>query len=357
MSLSPEQDRADQIRYFNQELDLLKADQVLRLSSADESAIQSYHQNILKSFTFKPNLDLSENAKTISLGMRGFSLIAATALMVSLFFLFEHYWDHFSVTGKIITLIVASLGSLGIALIVKRRDDYGYYTQIAAVAAMACFTINLIGMGVVFNLPSSMGFFLALAIYGWLLAHIFNVAILLWGFCAALVIVVGMVLNGTFLGGIEDALTYPEKLCLAAPLLLIIAWLEKRYLGLLFFSKYIIATSWLLFFIFMVLVTAPDLSFLSGTDDSIKNTYRVFILVASATSIFSAIKIRLPNLITAGVIQLIIFIFVEVMLELFDFLPQYAVFLLISLFAIAGVMLLKRLHAKEFINKVVNYHA
>ena len=74
------QQRADQIHAFNHELVELTREQVLNLSTEQQTAIDAYHHNLLNQFRSDFDIDHSQQEKQLSWGMRIASFLGATAL-------------------------------------------------------------------------------------------------------------------------------------------------------------------------------------------------------------------------------------------------------------------------------------
>lgn len=64
------QRRADQIRYFQAELELIEHENILSLDESQHSAIATYHKKILAHLSELFDIDTSKREKQLSLGMR-----------------------------------------------------------------------------------------------------------------------------------------------------------------------------------------------------------------------------------------------------------------------------------------------
>ena len=64
--------------------------------------------------------------------MRIASLLGALALAASVFFLFYQFWGRFGTGLQVTTLMGASALTYGITLWIRRQDDNGYFTKLAA---------------------------------------------------------------------------------------------------------------------------------------------------------------------------------------------------------------------------------
>ena len=147
--------RADQVRAFRAEQVLLSEQGLLQLPDDTSAAIQQYHDNLLRELQQAQDVDLSEGARHLSLGMQIVSFLGASALAASLFFLFHQYWGYFATTTQVIILIAAPLVSLVIASWAQRLDSSGYYAKLAALISFASWVLNIAMLGSIFNITPS----------------------------------------------------------------------------------------------------------------------------------------------------------------------------------------------------------
>ena len=173
------QQRADQIQAFNDEVHQLEADDVLHLDNAQRQAVTGYHEKLLKSLTDKFDIDTSTRQKQLSIGMKLASFIGALALAASVFFLFYQFWGYLTTPVQVSVLISAPLLSLFATYWVSQREATGYFAKLLSMLAFACFVLNLVMLGQIFNITPSANALLIWAIFGFLLAYAFDVRLLL----------------------------------------------------------------------------------------------------------------------------------------------------------------------------------
>jgi hypothetical protein len=154
-SRSDAQKRADAIRVFNEELERLESDGVMRLDEAQRAAIHTRHQMLLRALAQEFDIDRDAQAKQLSLGMRVVSFLGAVALAASVFFLFYQFWGWFSSLAQVAVLIAAPLAASLCTLWIQCKDSSGYFAKLAAMVALACFVLNLIMLGQIFNITPS----------------------------------------------------------------------------------------------------------------------------------------------------------------------------------------------------------
>ena len=155
LNRSDAQQRADAIGVFNSELQRLEDEQVLQLSEPQRSRLQAHQQALLTQYRAAFDIDQNNQARQLSLGMRIASFLGALALAASVFFLFYQFWGLFGEVAQVAILISASLLSLGLTLAVQQRDSSGYFSKLAALVAFACFVLNIVMLGQIFNITPS----------------------------------------------------------------------------------------------------------------------------------------------------------------------------------------------------------
>ena len=173
------QQRADQIRVFEAELDRLQRDGVLVLTQQQQGAIDEHHRTLLAQYGRAFGIDRDVKAKQLSIGMRIASFLGALALAASVFFLFYQFWGLFSTAAQVVVLLAASLGAFGATMWIQSRDESGYFTKLAAMVAFACFVLNIAMLGQIFNITPSDKAFVAWAALAWLLAYTCDLRLLL----------------------------------------------------------------------------------------------------------------------------------------------------------------------------------
>ena len=173
------QQRADQIQAFNAEIKCLKNDDVFEFDDDQRSAISRYHATVLDELTSQFDIDTNVRQKQLSSGMKIASFIGALALAASIFFLFYQFWGYLNTPVQVSILIIAPLLTLLLTHVISQREDTGYFTKLMAMVSFACFVLNLVMLGQIFNITPSDKALMAWAAYGFLLAYAFDVRLLL----------------------------------------------------------------------------------------------------------------------------------------------------------------------------------
>lgn len=104
------QQRADEIRVFQSELERLEQERVVALDDAQRAAIECHHQELLARYGKAFDIDRDVRAKQLSLGMRVASFVGALALAASVFFLFYQFRGLFPPGAQVTILGLAAFG-------------------------------------------------------------------------------------------------------------------------------------------------------------------------------------------------------------------------------------------------------
>ncbi|QEI13760.1 DUF2157 domain-containing protein [Cellvibrio japonicus] len=342
-SKSQAQARADQIRAFRAESDLLAQAGLLSLTEENRQHINTYHQQVLDDLRRHQDVDLSEGARHLSLGMQIVSFLGASALATSLFFLFYQYWGYFSTTQQVVLLTLAPLLSFGLALATRRFDTSGYYAKLIGLISFAALVLQINMLGSIFNMAPSPNAFALFAIYGFLLAYLLQVRLLLAAAMASTFAFIGAHL-GTWMGGYwiyfgekPEHFFLPALLLFAVPLV----FTQHRYHG--FASIYQILSSIAFFIAVLILANWGGASYLPWERKPIEGFYQVIGFGFAALLILYGLRAGRPYLMLTGNVFFALFLFTKFFDWWWDWLPKYLFFLLIGLTAILAMMVFNRL--------------
>lgn len=343
LSRTEAQQRADEIAVFQRELDRLQHEQVLQLSEPQQQQVSSHHQQLLAIYRRQFDIDADHQSRQLSLGMRIASLFGALALAASVLFLFNQFWDLFSEPLQCTILIASSLGSFLLTVLVRRHDDTGYFSKMAAMLALSCLVLNTLLLGEMFNLTPSAHVLLAWAAYALLLAYYVDTRLLL-GCGLALLMAYFSTRVSTWLDLYWlDGFEHPEHVLPAALLIFALpSWVsQQRYQG--FASIYrLLGMLGLLIPVWLLSVWGQS-SDLPWSTHSIEGFYRVVGFALSALLASLGVRRNWPVVINTSVIFFILFLFTQFFDWWWELLPAYLFFFLISLIAIAVLLVLRRL--------------
>ena len=337
------QSRADQIRHFRNELELLKQQGVLQLPDTSDAAVRDYHEQLLAALKQNQDVDLSEGAKHLSLGMQIVSFLGAGALAASVFFLFYQYWGYFSTAAQVVILSLAPLLSFALAVFIRRLDPSGYYAKLVALVSFACLVLQINMLASIFNMAPSPNALAIFAIYGFLLAYLLQVRLLLavaLGFGFAFV---GAKI-GTWMGGYWIYFgERPEHFLLPALAFFFLPELvdQRRYHG--FASLYQILSAIAFFIALLILSNWGEGSYSPWPSAVVEGCYQVLGFAAAALLVVYGLRRGLPYLMLTGNVFFALFLFTKFFDWWWDWLPKYLFFLLIGLTAILAMMVFNRL--------------
>lgn len=341
------QARADQVRAFRAEQTLLAEQGLLPLTDDTAAGIRRYHDQLLHELQQAQDVDLSEGARHLSLGMQIVSFLGAAALAASLFFLFYQYWGYFATATQVLILIAAPLLSLAVACWVQRFDGSGYYAKLAALVSFASWVLNIVMLGSIFNLTPSPNAFAVFALYGFLLAYLLQVRLLLAAALICSFIFIGAQF-GTWMGSYwiyvgenPEHFFLPALVFFALPL-----WLNQaRFHG---FAAIYQLLSVVVFFIAVLILANWSLgSYLPWSTSVIEGCYQVLGFAASALLILYAMRQGAVNLMLAGNVFFALFLYTKFFDWWWDWLPKYLFFLVIGLTAILALMVFNRLRSAQ----------
>lgn len=341
------QARADQVRAFRAEQRLLSEQGLLQLPDDTAAAIHRYHDELLRELQQAQDVDLSEGARHLSLGMQIVSFLGAAALAASLFFLFYQYWGYFATATQVAILIAAPLVSLAVACWVRRFDASGYYAKLAALVSFASWVLNIVMLGSIFNLTPSPNAFAVFALYGFLLAYLLQVRLLLAAALMCSFIFIGAKF-GTWMGSYwiyvgenPEHFFLPALFFFALPL-----WINQaRFHG--FAAIYQMLSVVIFFIALLVLANWAGSSYLPWSPSVIEGCYQVAGFVASALLVLYGLRTRAVNLMLAGNVFFALFLYTKFFDWWWDWLPKYLFFLVIGLTAILALMVFNRLRKAQ----------
>ena len=345
LSRADAQQRADQVRVFEEELARLEREGVIALTDAQRQAIAAHHRGLLAQLARAYDIDRDVRAKQLSLGMRMASFLGALALAASVFFLFRQFWDRFSTAAQVVIVIVAALGSLSAAVWIQGRDSSGYFTKLAAMVAFACFVINIVLLGQTFNITPSDKALIPWAGLALLLAYACDLKLLL---AAGILCVIAWVSART---GTWSGMYWlhfgerPENFFPAAAILFAVPHFiaHEKFSG--FSAIYRVFALLTVFLPMLVLANWGGISYLDWDEDLVEGVYQVMGFVLSAGAIWLGARRRWPEVVNTGATFFVIFLYTKFFDWWWDVMPKYLFFLVIGLTAVLLLVVMRRLRA------------
>lgn len=336
------QQRADQIGYFQAELEIMEQEKIIALQESQRSAIANYHKDLIAQLSSTFDIDSNKREKQLSLGMKIASFLGALGLAASVFFLFYQFWGRFSTSIQVFILIAAPFIGLAATMYASHREKTGYFSKLLGLVSFACFVLNISMFGQIFNITPSAKAFLVWAIFAFILAYASDARLLL----AAGIICIAAFLSaqtGTW-GGCYWIYfgERPENFFPAAFILFLVSLFpHNRFSG---FAAIYRDFAMLLFFIpVLVLSNWGMISYMDLANESVEIIYQIAGFVFSATAIWLGIQKCWPEVVNTGNVFFTIFLYTKFYDWWWDWMPKYLFFLIVGLTAVLMLLIFKRL--------------
>ena len=339
------QQRADDIRVFNVELTRLETDGVLQLDDTQRSAVEAHQETQLAQLARTFDIDRDAAAKQLSLGMRVASFVGALALAASVFFLFYQFWGWFSPTAQVSILIATSIATFLATVWIDRRDRGGYFGKLAALVAFACFVLNIVMLGQIFNLTPSDKALLPWAAYALLLAYALDLRLLLVAGILCLVAFVAA-RTGTWSGMYWiDFGERPENFFPAALLLFLAShWIDhNRFAG--FAATYRVCALLTLFLPMLVMANWGSSSYFSLDRKFIEGVYQTLGFVGTAIAIWVGARRHWNDVVNTALTLFVIFLYTKLFDWWWAVMPKFLFFFVLGLSAVLLLFIFRRLRA------------
>lgn len=349
LSKNEAQQRADQIKAFQQELQKLESDAVLNLAAEQHDAIQHYHDSLLNTYSETHDIDRDHRGKQLSLGMRIASFLGALALAASVFFLFYQFWGRLTTSVQLLILISAPVLTFIATMVIARREHTGYFTKLAALVSFACFVLNITMFGQIFNITPTDKALIVWAAFAFLLAYSCDIRLLL---AAAIICVIAYMSarTGTWHGGYWIHFgERPENFFPAAIVLFFFPWFvkHKRFWG--FAPIYRVFGLLTAFIPILILSNWAAVSYLEFDYDIIEGGYQILGFTLAGLAVWLGIRQRWNDVVNTGNVFFVIFLYTKMFDWWWEIMPKYLFFLLVALTAILFLFIFKRLRGKGYL--------
>jgi uncharacterized membrane protein len=342
------QQRVDQIEAFARELGELEREGVLRLDPADRARVDACHADLLERLAGSFDVDRTERQRRMSLGMRIASLVGAVTLSAAVVLFFNRVWGLLSTPAQLAALAAAPLVLLGAVDVAARREKTLYVASILAITATAAFILDVSVVGVIFNMrPSAIAmalwatFALALAYaYGLRLLLAVGLAMALGFVCVAIARAAGI--------DMSVSIGRPEPILAGGALVFAGSALpfNRRRPGFPETWRLVGAVAVLLPLIFLS-TWAGVFSYLPWPEGAIGSMYDVAGFVLGAAGIWFGIRAGWREVVQVATGFFVIFVFTKCFDWWWDWMPRYLFFLLLGGLAVAVLVVLGRIRARQ----------
>jgi len=337
------QKRVDQIQSFTKELSLLEGESVLTLTPEQKSAIGSHHKGVINSLGVTYDVDIHEEQKRYSFGMKITSFIGALALSMGLYYLLYPFWGYMSTSTQVMILTLLPFGMLLLTYYLSSIESTGYFTKIAALTTLVAFILNLIMIGSIFNITPTSNSLLLFALFGMLLAYATDTRLLL----GASILILSSYLSaqmGTWSGMYWISFgERPENFFLPALVLFLIPSFvsHERYSG--FESIYRVFASIIFFLPVLILSNWGYASYMTWGANSIEMFYQVVGFVVSGVGIAVGITKNWGEVASSSNIFFTLFLYTKFYDWWWEAMPKFLFFMIIGLSSIAMLMFFKKI--------------
>lgn len=346
MSKIEAQKRADQIRSFRDELQVLEAGGILALTEDQRRRLGRYHEETLRGFAGQFDIDTTDAQRQMSWGMRIASFLGALALCASAFLFFYRFWGLLGTAAQVAIVLAATAVALAGTEFAARRETTLYVAAIVGLVAFGCFVLNLVVLGTIFNINPSPQAFLPWAAFAFILAYAYGLRILL---AAGILSLAGWLSATMGTWGGCYWLSFgerPENFLPAAAVLLAIALLPHRD-NRDFLPIYRIF-GWLgIFLPILVLANWGSSSYLMVAASRVQTLYQILGFAAAGVAIWIGIRHRLKEVTNVGCTFFVIYLYTKFFDWWWDWMPKYVFFFILGSIAVALLILLKTLRSRS----------
>ena len=344
-SRSEAQQRVDEIRQFQAELERLEREGVLVLGEDQRRAVAEHQRALLAQYAQAFDVDRDAQSRQLSIGMRVASFLGALALAASVFFLFYQFWGLFPAAAQVGILLAAAFGTFGGTLAIQRRDATGYFTKLAAMVAFACFVLDIAMLGQIFNITPSDKALLPWAALALLLAYACDLRLLLAAGILCLIAFISA-RTGTWSGMYWLHFgERPENFFPAAFALFFVPQFvdHRRFQG--FAAIYRVFGLLTLFLPMLVLANWGSISYLDFDHALVQGFYQILGFASTAAAIWLGTRRHWPEVVNTGLVFFVIFLYTKFYDWWWEIMPKYLFFLVIGLSAVLLLIVFKRLRA------------
>ncbi len=337
------QKKVDQIVAFQNELEELRHDNVLVLTESQHSGLIHHHSTLISQMKEVYDVDASKREKQLSIGMKISSFLGALALGASIFFLFYQFWGHFPTAIQVTILLISPLSGALLTMFLTMKFSDGYYSKLAAMVTFACFVLNLLMLGRIFNITPSENAFMVWSAFAFVLAYAADARLLL----ATGIISLACFLSaraGTWFGCYWIHFgERPENFFFAAVLLFLVPLVFKHKKFSEFPIIYRVFAMIIFFIPVLILSNWGYASYLYLHPNIIEAMYQIIGFFLSGVAIWAGIRYGWQDTVNTGNVFFVILLYTKFFDWWWDWMPKYLFFLVIGLTSILFLVVFKRI--------------
>ncbi|MCE5193989.1 MAG: DUF2157 domain-containing protein [Nitrospiraceae bacterium] len=338
------QQKADRIRFFQEELQFLEGQEILVLSDEQRKRLVTYHHETLKELSQQFDIDTDHVQKQMSTGMRIVSFLGALALSAAVFFFFYRFWGQLSTSIQVGILIGIPILLTLTMEIAARFEKTLYFTSLIGLVAFASFVLNLSLLGVIFNITPTQNAFLAWGVFALILSYTYGLRLLqvagifcLFGYLSATV--------GTWSGMYWLSFgERPENFIVAGFCITAISLVSHRSYPR-FPVMYRLFGMLSVFISILVLANWGRTSYIMIPPEQVENIYQGAGFIVAGITIWLGIRYHHSDAVNLGSTFFVIYLYTKLYDWCWKWMPKYLFFLIIGTIAITFLIALKRLRA------------
>jgi uncharacterized membrane protein len=342
------QQRADQIEAFGRELGELDREGVLRLEPGDRVRVDGYHARLLERLAGAFDVDRTERQRRMSLGMRIASLVGAVTLSAAVVLFFNRVWGLLSTPAQLAVLTAAPLVLLGAVDVAARREKTLYVASILAVTASAAFILDVATVGVILNMRPSPAAFALWGAFALVVAYSYGLRLLLAGGIAMSMLFLCMIAARAAGIDLGASIARPEPLLPAGALAFAASFLPANRRRPGFPETWRLAGSVAILLPLIFLSTWSGVfSYLPWPEGVAGAMYDVAGFALGAAGIWFGIRAGWGEVVQVATGFLVIFVFAKCFDWWWEWMPRYLFFLLLGGLAVAVLVVLGRIRARQ----------
>ncbi len=340
------QKSVERIHAFREELGQLTREGVLELTAEQQSRLDRHLDRTLAELAGRFDVDISVSQKQISLGMRILSALGGLAFCAAVFLFFYRYWGLISTPPQVVILFLTPIAAVIAMYFTARREKTPYYTALLGLVAFACFIMNLVVLGSIFNITPSQNACLAWGVFALILAY---------GCRFRLLLAAGLVSLLIYSAASLTALSGPYwAFCASRPEFFLVPGLAAVLTPLVVHHRkasdfpfiYRLVGLVAVFAALEVLMHQSRLSVLPLGKKTIEGVYQVTAFAASGAAIWLGIRNQMLGIVNLGSAFFALYLFDRLVTWWWDWMPKYLFFLIIGLIAVGLLAVFRRIRSR-----------
>lgn len=339
---------ADRLNAFRAQLAELERNGVLQLSPEQHGNLNRYIEDKLAAYRQQFDIDTTAGARQLSWGLRIASTLGGLSLCAAVILLFQRYWGSMSPTLQTTIVILAPLLALAGTEFAARKERTLYFAALLSLVAFACFVMNLVVIGEIFNFISTHNAFLAWGLFALALAYHYGLRIQL---------IIGLVASLSWLSAqITHMRGYhwfafgerPEHFLVSGLVIFALPFVLRHPRNSDFPAVYRFTGMIACYLSLLSLMANGHFSYLPLSSKAIETFYEITGLVLGAAAVWFGIRRSWIGVVYTSAGFFTLFLYIRLFRWLWDWLPSYVMFAAVGAIAIAVMYVLKRLRSLTF---------